>query len=159
MQAKVVVPYLLAGVLICFGLGAAVSGADSGSTLLYVGSQVCAECHPDEYARFKAHSKKSKSYTSIERMAGKLTTAERNECYQCHTTGYGKPGGFRSLQETPELKNTGCEVCHGPGSLHVETEDPSDLIQEISIEKCKSCHNDQRVAAFRFKPLIFGGAH
>ena len=92
-------------------------------------------------------------------MAGKLTAAELKQCYGCHTTGYGESGGFRSLKETPHLKNTGCEVCHGPGSLHAESENPSDLKVEISIKDCVKCHNEERVKAFNYKPLIYGGAH
>ena len=88
-----------------------------------------------------------------------LTEQELRECYGCHTTGYGQPGGFRSLQETPGLKNNGCEVCHGPGSRHVESEDPEDLVQEVTVESCIACHNSDRVAAFHFKPLLYGGAH
>ena len=92
-------------------------------------------------------------------MAAKLTPEELKGCYGCHTTGYGKPGGFCSEQETPELKNNGCEVCHGPGSLHAASEDPEDLNTTIDVEDCMTCHNSERVAAFNFKPLLYGGAH
>ena len=136
----------------------AVSSA-AAEEAVYVGAEACLECHADQYDRFMGHSKKSSSYTSIERMAGKLTPQELKECYACHTTGYGKPGGFRSEQETPHLKNTSCEVCHGPGSLHVESEDPADLIETIQVEDCLICHNAERVGEFRFKPLLYGGAH
>jgi len=88
-----------------------------------------------------------------------LTDSEYNECLTCHTTGYGKPGGYQSEQVTPELKNLGCESCHGPGSAHIESEDPEDIISSLNVEFCTSCHNPERVAAFNFKPLLYGGAH
>lgn len=31
----------------------------------------------------------------------------------CTWPGYGEPGGFRFEKETPQLRNAGCETCHG----------------------------------------------
>jgi len=125
----------------------------------YVGSQVCADCHENEFETFLQHARKSKSFKSVEMMKKGLTAEELRGCYKCHTTGYGEPGGFVSVEKTPHLQNAGCEVCHGPGSLHVESEDPEDIISEVSMGNCVSCHNSERVAAFKFKPLLYGGAH
>jgi hypothetical protein len=92
-------------------------------------------------------------------MQPKLTAEEFKECLRCHTTGYGEPGGFKSAEETDALKNPGCEVCHGPGSIHAESGDPADLALEVSLEVCGKCHNSDRVAAFGFKPMLHAGAH
>ncbi len=126
----------------------------------YVGSEVCSDCHPDEYENFKAYSKKAHSGESVKMMAGDLTDEELAECYHCHTTGFGQPGGFVSFDETPDRGNAGCEVCHGPGSEHVDAfGDPEYIKGDLDITDCESCHNPERVAAFDYKPLIFGGAH
>lgn len=154
--AKVLFICFLLSSVFAYFLAPAVFATDDPS---YVGSETCGECHPDQFESFTKNSKKSKSYSSVKKMAAKLTPEELKECYGCHTTGYGKPGGFRSEQETPQLKNNGCEVCHGPGSLHAESEDPEDLNATIDVEDCMTCHNSERVAAFDFKPLLFGGAH
>jgi len=147
---------LIFSALLAYVLAPAVFATDEPS---YVGSETCGECHPDQFESFTKNSKKSKSYTSVKRMAGKLAPEELRGCYGCHTTGYGKHGGFLSEQETPHLKNNGCEVCHGPGSQHAESEDPEDLNATIDVEDCMTCHNSERVAAFNFKPLLYGGAH
>lgn len=42
------------------------------------------------------------------------------KCLKCHVTGYGKPGGFISLEQTPGMANVQCEMCHGPGSIYAE---------------------------------------
>ncbi len=124
----------------------------------YVGSEACAQCHETEFANFIRYAKKARSFSAVKKMADKLTRAEIANCYSCHTTGYGKTGGFVSPQETPHLQNNGCEVCHGPGSAHIESEDPEDL-EQVSMEKCKTCHDKRKVAEFNFKPMLYGGAH
>jgi hypothetical protein len=126
---------------------------------VYVGSAACKNCHPKEYRSFNAHAKKSKSFKSIERLSAELSQEEIKKCYSCHTTGYGRPGGFVSIEKTPHLKDGGCEVCHGPGSLHVKTKDPGDIKGHMTLEECGECHVSERINAFRFKPLIHGGAH
>lgn len=126
---------------------------------VYVGSQACQDCHETEYSNYIQYSKKAHSFKSIKKMEKKLTPEEYQSCFECHTTGFGKPGGFVSESETPDLKDAGCEVCHGPGSLHVESEDPDDISREISMEDCHTCHNENRIQDFDFKPLLFGGAH
>ncbi len=126
----------------------------------YVGSKACKECHEKEYSNYEKFSKKASSFESIKKMKSELTPSEYKGCFECHTTGYGKPGGFVSEKTTPDLKEAGCEVCHGPGSAHIKSEDPDDIkCSEISMKDCTKCHNKNRVKDFGFKPLIFGGAH
>lgn len=130
-----------------------------GKTINYVGSLACKACHPEEYANFTTYAKKSTSFQSIEKQMKHLTPEEIKRCYPCHTTGYGKPGGFVSPEATPHLKNAGCEVCHGPGAEHVRTGDPAAIIGNLSKKDCEVCHISERVKAFKYKPLIHGGAH
>ena len=147
--------------LCCF----AVLSGSAGSKIVfaqertYVGSNACESCHSSEYENYINFSKKASSFERIKVMEQKLTPDEYNGCFECHTTGHGKPGGFVSEVETPNLKNAGCEVCHGPGSLHVKSNDPDDIDHNLTIEVCTTCHNPDRVKAFDFKPLLFGGAH
>ncbi len=129
------------------------------TSLNFVGSSSCETCHPEQYESYHQYANKAHSFLSITKMKKGLTATEYNECLACHTTGYGEPGGFVSEKETPELKNAGCEVCHGPGSAHIETEDPDDIIAEVTIDTCKRCHTPERVDEFKYKPVLHGGAH
>lgn len=93
------------------------------------------------------------------RMKKGLSREDLKKCFGCHTTGYGKPGGFISVEETPELKNAGCEVCHGPGAKHIKTGKIDDIKKQPTKEDCEVCHISERVKAFRYTPLIHGGGH
>jgi len=91
----------------------------------YVGVKKCKACHIKQYKSWMQTSM-ANSFENLKlgvkaaekKKAGldpeKDYTADAN-CLGCHTTGYGKPGGFKSIAETPNLANVQCEGCHGPG--------------------------------------------
>jgi hypothetical protein len=146
-------------VLLVLGLHSPSRGEEQKAQRVYVGSLACRDCHPEEYGNFMTYAKKSTSFQSVEKQMRHLTPGEIKQCYPCHTTGYGQPGGFVSPEETPHLKNAGCEVCHGPGAEHARTGDPGTIIRDMSKKDCELCHISERVKAFKYKPLIHGGAH
>lgn len=155
MKAQIVRKALHAVVLACMLCPVPVMAENA-----YVGTAACKDCHEVEYDNFTKFAKKAHSDKSIKIMASDLTEAELAECYACHTTGYGKPGGFVSYEKTPHVADAGCEVCHGPGHDHVESGGDASLIKgKLSMEDCTECHNESRVKAFNFKPLLYGGAH
>lgn len=157
---SIVVAALLSSMLIFFSLAPwRTESARSAEQAQYVGSDACKECHAAEYGTFKKYNKKAHSFQSIMRLKKGLDEAEQKKCFECHTTGYGKDGGFKSEQETPALKDAGCEVCHGPGSVHCETGDPKDIKGKLTAKDCEACHNSERINAFKYKPLVYGGAH
>ena len=63
-------------------------------------------------------------------------------CLECHTTGYGKTGGFDPAlphAQQPDLARVGCESCHGPGGDHIKPE-AKKIGSIISLgDKCDSC--------------------
>lgn len=125
----------------------------------YVGSDACTPCHQQEYENFTKYARKSHSFQSVLKMKKGLTSDELKGCYVCHTTGYGRPSGFVSIEQTPDLKDAGCEVCHGPGGEHIKSQNPEDLLGKVTIDICQKCHTEERVSAFRYKPMVHGGAH
>lgn len=125
----------------------------------YVGSDSCKDCHEEQYQRFTKFSKKSRSFELVKKMRKGLTEAEYTQCLTCHTTGYGSDSGFVSEKETPHLADPGCEVCHGPGSVHKESESKADIIAQPTLEQCRRCHAEERIEAFHYSPLLHAGAH
>ena len=111
----------------------------------YVGSKKCMKCHFKQHATWK----KEKHAVAYETIANE---DDKQLCMPCHTTGYRAPGGFTSIDETPDLANVGCESCHGPASKHVELgeeakknggEVPQSVRDSISKATlaCTNCHN------------------
>jgi len=152
---------LMAGLCACpIGFFAPPRAVAAETPASYVGSKACMSCHPKEYESFTKYSKKAHSSQSVKIMAPKLTAEELKGCFACHTTGYGKPGGFESFEKTPDLADAGCEVCHGPGSAHADAGGDTQLIRtKLDMAQCEGCHSAERVRTFNFKPMLFAGAH
>ena len=131
-----------------------------GSHAEYAGSQACQGCHAAEHATWSQHPHAAALKT--------LEAQERSadpECLQCHTTAFGKPGGFPSdghQAHDPSLASVGCESCHGPGSEHVKPDskkigsilslgDKCDSC--VILQICGSCHDDANDPGFEFEVL------
>ncbi|MEA2116261.1 MAG: cytochrome c family protein [Thermodesulfobacteriota bacterium] len=74
-------------------------------------------------------------------------------CLPCHTTGYGKTGGFVSMEKTPSMAGVSCEACHGPGKeynkvmkKHSRTYTEEEILHAGLIKDphatCTNCHNE-----------------
>ena len=86
------------------------------------------------------------------------------KCIGCHVTGYGQVGGT-SLGHTKRLRDVQCEVCHGPGSIHVAEkglEDPASVHKEAPASTCIGCHTEQHSDTFQYEAYlrdILGAGH
>ena len=92
----------------------------------YIGAKKCKACHMKQFKAWK----KTNMSTSFENLKAGVKGEEKKkagldpekdyttdkDCLRCHTTGYGQPGGFESLEKTPDLTDVQCESCHGPGA-------------------------------------------
>lgn len=107
------------------------------STAAYVGSNACQSCHAKEFETWAA-GPHAHAVATLEK-AGKQGEAD---CLGCHTTAYGKPGGFPAGAKpasSPDLARVGCESCHGPGGDHVG-EHAQRVGTILSLgDKCESC--------------------
>ncbi len=112
------------GLILALGFVAVIAG--TGNAAEYLGAKKCKACHMKQY---KSWSKTTMA-TSFENLKAGVKGDEKKkagldpdkdytkdaDCLKCHTTGYGQPSGFTSIEETPNLANVQCEGCHGPGA-------------------------------------------
>jgi peroxiredoxin len=128
------------------------------STAAYVGSDACTSCHSAEHTTWAANSH-AKSVATLSAKG----EASNPECLACHTTAFGKNGGFPAdgaVGDHPDLAKVGCESCHGPGGDHVPESavklgtivslgDKCDSC--VILQICGSCHDDANDPGFNFE--------
>ncbi len=109
--------------------------------LKYAGSASCKACHTYEYEKW-SEKKHANAYATLE----KVGSAYDPECVVCHSVGMRYESGFVSPEKTPQLKDVGCENCHGPGSEHIETAGEKRTVEPRS--ECADCHTPDNSAHY-----------
>jgi len=113
--------------------------AQQASEATYIPGSKCKTCH---IKQFKAHAETphAKSFENLVDAGEEKNT----DCYKCHTTGYGEPGGFANAATTSDLAGATCQACHGPGSAHtaqgLSKEQRKATIQKTPKDVCTKCH-------------------
>jgi hypothetical protein len=93
----------------------------------YVGSEACMKCHESAYEVWEK-SAHSHAYKTLVDAKFPSNNQFDPECIVCHTVGFSYLSGYVSEEYratlkkdkkfAPDLRNVGCESCHGPSSLH-----------------------------------------
>lgn len=102
---------------------------------LYIGVAGCVDCHQQNHGDWLATPHAS-AFATLQ-----ASGDDDNElCFPCHTVGYGQAGGFVSSNQTPQLADVQCEVCHGPGSNHAADPENVPLTVDLAASLCGACH-------------------
>ncbi len=104
----------------------------------YVGMESCKMCHAKIYT-FVSGTAHVKAYETLRKEDRQFEP----DCIGCHTTGYKKSGGFTNILTAKDLLGVQCEVCHGPGSLHVKDNKANKMAHLTTAAECVSCHNPE----------------
>ncbi|MCG8587931.1 MAG: redoxin domain-containing protein [Proteobacteria bacterium] len=130
------------------------------SAAVTVGSDACQSCHQAEYETWAKSPHAHAGKTLSEK--GKATDAD---CQRCHTTNFGRDGGFAAgmtFAGASDLSRVGCESCHGAGGEHVKEGAPKlgtivslgDKCDScVILQICGSCHDDVNDPGFEFEVL------
>ena len=112
------------------------------------GTDFCSECHPDQFQQWQL----------TEHAHALVTLEEKNQsknpsCLECHTTGYGYPGGFVSATETPNMAGIGCEECHRiPANVEFDA-DTGHKVMPVISKWCTRCHKKPHIIEFDFDTM------
>ncbi len=97
--------------------------------------------------------------------AGNARYVGDEACAACHSEvadslAMTAHGDIRDFQAP--WGQTGCEACHGPGSVHVETNDPADILNPATgdvvttAQTCLSCHRNDHLDGFEMSSHALG---
>lgn len=117
----------------------------------YVGTEECTFCHKEavEFWKHTVHAKAWDILTELGKDAD-------YDCVKCHVTGWEQPGGS-NLAFNESLRAVQCEVCHGPGSLHVAAdgkEKKSSLVRATPEDVCIRCHTHEHSDTFDYQAYL-----
>lgn len=137
----------------------------------YIGTDQCGLCHTAAHEVWKTTAHARAWETLVQRDKEFDQT-----CIGCHVVGYERPGGSvigkvhypatlkvsdnaPAIQWTKDLRNVGCENCHGPGSLHrlapVDANGrPQNIIAQVDESTCVQCHVPEHSPRFDFEHYV-----
>lgn len=119
----------------------------------YATANRCMECHRAIYDDWKK-TDHAKAFDTL------IKEKEDNnpECFDCHTVGYNRLGGFFDFEHTPKLVGVQCESCHGAGAAHVlamlKKSENKAMTSRVPEFFCRKCHNEQWDAEFDFQKKV-----
>ncbi len=144
-------------------------------TAQYVGVSRCRSCHLPQ-AKSWEQTKMAKVIELLKPgVAAESKSAHKLDpdkdythdagCLPWHVTGYGRPGGFESIEKTPGLAGVQCEACHGAGAGYLKPNLMSLQNKEFKraevvaagmvipeAKTCQACHNERSIF---YKPFDF----
>jgi hypothetical protein len=110
------------------------------------GTAACQSCHNKDCASWAA-SKHAHAWETLSNRGYHVDSY----CQQCHTTGFGLPGGFESAGRAGQVHSVGCESCHGPSQAHVTN--PKVRTTFAAKDQCVSCHDRENSPTFAYDPF------
>jgi hypothetical protein len=151
----------------------------------YVGTKNCKKCHIKQY-RSWVQTRMSQAFdilkpgNNVETKTAAGLDPEKDytgdaECLVCHTTGYGKEGGFVDEASSADRLGVGCEMCHGAGGEYTAPDLMSlknreyqradviaaGMVHPVDEARCRTCHNEDSptFVEFDFATMKPQGTH
>jgi len=119
----------------------------------YAGEEACRICHTTAHETWSLTTHAYAFETLVEHGQD-----SNEECLQCHTVGFGEPGGYNPAARQTYLEGVQCENCHGRGGPHQSPE----FAKQGMEQTCKTCHTPEHSLRFSFAerlPIISHAAN
>ncbi|RIK77398.1 MAG: hypothetical protein DCC67_12735 [Planctomycetota bacterium] len=107
----------------------------------FAGSPACADCHAKAWEVWQ----RTKHHHAFETLAELDPPRQFDpECIACHVVGWNPQQyvpyatGYKSLEETPDMTDVGCESCHGPAAAHAKVESGEATVSEEEQEALRA---------------------
>lgn len=114
----------------------------------YAGNSVCQSCHAPQAEKWH-NTKHASAYSTLEGKGQQFNT----QCLPCHVTGaFGQPAEM-VLKLAGDLRQVGCETCHGPAKLHA-AQPHSNKPGKPTMEICLRCHTGDHDDNFIFPEAL-----
>jgi predicted CXXCH cytochrome family protein len=135
----------------------AAKAAVNQGTEKYVGSEMCARCHSDIFAKW-SQTPHARAWDTLV----KDKKQNQKDCVECHVTGWGEPTGYEQAAATEagkdaakdavktDMRNVQCESCHGMGTFHGTTA----MLKKPTEDICMNCHTGEFGKNFNYATAI-----
>ncbi len=114
-------------------------------TYQVAGTERCRDCHEADCQTWEA-SGHARAWQSLTATGAQVDSY----CQQCHTTGFGLPGGFVSSRRSEARAAVGCESCHGPSLAHAEDAKRKTALAGQTAGQCAHCHDRENSPKFGY---------
>ena len=114
---------------------------------IFHGTTFCAECHKSQFENWQKTIHAS-AFETLENVA----KSDVSNCIDCHTTGYGYPGGFESKDTTPDMAGVGCEECHRI-SKSADFSEGKHKVLPVIDKWCIRCHIEPHIISFDYEEM------
>lgn len=115
----------------------------------FAGATACRSCHSAQYEDWQKQGH-ARAYPTLVREKRHMDL----DCWRCHVTGAGQPGGPTGPGDVGMLRNVQCEACHGPSKPHVQNPSQHKPVRSPPESTCRTCH-DSKQDGGRFDPKAY----
>lgn len=114
----------------------------------YAGSTACTSCHAPQFAKWRG-TQHATAYDTLEAKGQQFNV----QCLPCHITGPAAQTGQEMLALAHDLRQVGCESCHGPSRAH-SLQPTATKATQPTMDTCLRCHIGEHDDRFNFSEAL-----